>query len=283
MSLTTLFGFLAGVGLFIGAIMSATDNYFAFVNGPAIIMVLGGTLAATFIGYQGRYVFLALRDIGNLFIKGKVDRRMLTIETGKIIRWGYLVKKSGLLALEREIKSAKKQDNFLNYGIELVITGYSGEEVRQMLSAAANGAFQRAMVQAIILKNMAAAAPAFGMIGTLVGLIIMLESLASDPEALGPGLAVALITTLYGVLLARLVFLPSASKVEQKEGILRFRNFLVTEGFAMLAEHKSPRYIQDRMNSFLDPSIHYTIDKNAARGGGGGGGGRQRRRPAEAA
>ncbi len=122
------------------------------------------------------------------------------LNAGNVGARGYLVKKSGLLALEREIKSAKKQDHFLNYGIELVITGYSGEEVRQMLSAASNGAFQRAMVQALILKNMAAAAPAFGMIGTLVGLIIMLESLATDPESLGPGLAVALLTTLYGVL-----------------------------------------------------------------------------------
>ena len=92
MSVATLLGFLAGVGLFVGAIMSATDNYQSFVSGPALIMVLGGTLAATFIGYQARYVFLALRDIGGLFVKGKVDRRMLTIETGKIIRWGYLVK-----------------------------------------------------------------------------------------------------------------------------------------------------------------------------------------------
>jgi chemotaxis protein MotA len=130
------------------------------------------------------------------------------------------------------------------------------------------------MVQALILKNMAAAAPAFGMIGTLVGLVIMLESLATDPESLGPGLAVALLTTLYGVLFARLVFLPAASKVEQKEGITRFRNFLVTEGFSMLAEHKSPRFIQDRMNSFLDPSIHYTIDQRGGKGGG------QRRRKA---
>ena len=91
MSIATLLGFLAGVGLFIGAIMSATDNYMSFfVSGPAVIMVLGGTLAATFIGYQARYVFLALREVVGLFIKGKVDRRMLTIETGKIIRWGYL-------------------------------------------------------------------------------------------------------------------------------------------------------------------------------------------------
>ena len=108
MSTATLLGFLAGVGLFIGAIMSATDNYMSFVSGPAVVMVLGGTLAATFIGYQARYVLLALREVEGLFIKGKIDRRMLTVETGKIIRWGYLVKKSGFLVLEKEIKGAKK-------------------------------------------------------------------------------------------------------------------------------------------------------------------------------
>ena len=160
MSIPTLLGFLAGIGLFVGAIMTSTDNYMSFVSGSSIVMVVGGTLAATFIGYQGRYVILALKDIGGLFIKGKAGRKLLTVETGKIIRWGYLVKKSGLLALEKEIKGAKSQDHFLSYGIELLITGYSGEEVRGMLGAASNGSYSRAMVQADILQNMAAAAPA---------------------------------------------------------------------------------------------------------------------------
>ncbi len=68
-------------------------------------------------------------------------------------------------------------------------------------------------------------------------------------------------TTLCGVLLARWVFIPASSKLSQKEGILRFRNFLIGEGFAMLAETRSPRYIQDRMNNYLDSKIHYSIDK----------------------
>ena len=93
------------------------------------------------------------------------------------------------------------------------------------------------------------------MIGTLVGLIVMLQSLTANPDGVGDGLAVAMLTTLYGVLVARLVFIPAASKISQKEGIMRFRNFLITEGFAMLVEQKSPRFIQDKMNSYLDPSI----------------------------
>lgn len=119
----------------------------------------------------------------------------MTTETGKIIRWGFLVKKHGILALEREIKSAKSQDPFMRYGVELVITGHTGEEVRTMLANAAAGQFQRAMVMSNILKSMGATAPAFGMIGTLRSL-----SGEGGAAALGTGLAVALMTTLYGVL-----------------------------------------------------------------------------------
>src|SRR3546814_2219730 len=82
--------------------------------------------------------------------------------------------------------------------------------------------------------------------GTLGGLIIMLDNMGSDPSNLGPGLAVALNTTLYGVLLARLIFIPAASKVQQRQEIMRFRNELMAEGLALLADRNSPRYIQDR-------------------------------------
>jgi chemotaxis protein MotA len=116
-------------------------------------------------------------------------------------------------------------------------------------------------VQVEILKAMASAAPAFGMIGTLVGLIIMLDNMGGDPSSLGKGLAVALLTTLYGVMFARIIFLPAATKILQREQIIRFRNYLVAEGLSLLADKKSPRYIQDRMNSYLDPAIHFNIDK----------------------
>ena len=117
------------------------------------------------------------------------------------------------------------------------------------------------MVPANILRSMGGTAPAFGMIGTLIGLIVMLDAMGSNPEMLGPGLAVALNTTLYGVMLARMIFVPAANKLQQRQEILRFRHELMVEGFALLAEKRSPRFIQDRMNSFLDPSIRFNIDQ----------------------
>ena len=142
----------------------------------------------------------------------------------------------------------------------MVVSGYTGEEVRDILTTTIETTFGRNTVQASILKQMGAISPAFGMIGTLVGLVIMLGNL-DDPAALGPSLSIALITTLYGVLFARLIFIPAATKVQQREEIVRFRNYLVAEGLSLLAEQRSPRYIQDKMNSYLDPAIHFNIDK----------------------
>ena len=268
MSIATLLGFLACIAIIVIAILEVTSNFGAFFHLSGVLLVFGGTLASAFMGYEFRYVMQSLGAVGGLFVRGKANRQMLTVETGKIIRWGYLVKKSGLVALEKEIKGAKNQDHFMNYGIELVITGYSGDEVRQMLGAASNGAFSRNTIPVEILKSMAGNGPAFGMVGTLVGLVVMLQSLQSNPEGIGEGFAVAILATLYGVVSARMIFMPAASKLMQKESILRFRNFLVSEGFAMLADQKSPRYIQDKMNSYLDPAIHYHIDQ---KGGGGKG------------
>lgn len=172
-----------------------------------------------------------------------------------------LFRKKGLLALEAETKKVVRGDRFLKFGIDMVVSGYTGDEVRGILTNTIETTYGRNTVQVNILKNMGAAAPAFGMIGTLVGLIIMLDSMGGDPSSLGAGLAVALLTTLYGVLFARLILIPVADKVLQREQIVRFRNVLLAEGLALLADRRNPRFIQDKMNSYLDPAIHFNIDK----------------------
>ena len=249
------------MGLFLGAIVTATDNYWIFLSGASLVMVAGGTLASTFISYEPRYVMLSLKLILRIVVSPNIGRNVLKNEVGRVIRWAYTVQKNGVPALEQEAKKATRGDKFLKFGVDMVISGYSGEEVRDIMTTTVETTFGRNTVQVNILKNMAGAAPAFGMIGTLVGLIIMLDNMGGDPSALGGGLAVALLTTLYGVMFARILFLPAATKIMQREQIIRFRNHLVAEGLALLADKKSPRYIQDKMNSYLDPSIHFNIDK----------------------
>ena len=261
MDLTTILALVGAFGLFLGSIITSTDNYIIFVSGASLVMVFGGTLSATFISYEPRYVLLALKLIIKIMFSAKVGRNILKAEVGRVIRWAYTVQKSGVPALESEAKKAVKGDKFLQFGIEMVISGYTGDEVREILTNAIETTYGRNTVQVNILNAMAAAAPAFGMIGTLVGLIIMLDGMGGDPSQLGAGLAVALLTTLYGVIFSRMVFMPAATKIMQREQIVRFRNFLVAEGLALLADRKSPRYIQDKMNSYLDPAIHFDIDK----------------------
>lgn len=261
MAITTVLALVSTFGLFLGSIFWNTDNPWIFVSLSSFIMVAGGTLASTFISYEPRYVMLSLKLIYRMVISPKVGRNVLKSEVGRVIRWAYTVQKRGVPALEQEANRAVRGDKFLKFGIDMVVSGYSGDEVREIMNNTIETTFARNTVQVQILKNMGTAAPAFGMIGTLVGLIIMLDNMGGDPSSLGKGLAVALLTTLYGVLFARIIFIPAATKILQREEIVRFRNYLIAEGLALLADKKGPRYIQDRMNSFLDPAIHFNIDK----------------------
>lgn len=265
MSINTFLGFILAFGLFLGAVYLSTDNYLIFLSASSLVMVVGGTLAATLISYEFRYVLLAMKGIASTFRVQRIGRNILNQEVGRLIRWGYLVQQKGFPALDAEVKKVKG-DPFLKFGVELVLSGYDGADVRHILNTTVDSSFERDCVPAKILRTMGQTAPAFGMIGTLVGLIIMLDNMGSDPGQLGTGLAVALNTTLYGIIISRMVFVPAAAKVQQRQEIIRFRNELVTEGFALLAERKAPRYIQDRMNSFLDPAIRFDIDKQMKRG-----------------
>lgn len=265
MSFAALLGVVFGFGLFVGSILMTTDNFIAFLNLPSFLMVFGGTLAAAYMSFQARYVTLSLKAIWQMIKKPKANRAGLNSEIMNLIKWAYVVQTKGTVALENEVKSSNLTEPVLRYGAEMVTTGYKPEDVRAMLESAVENQLDRNLVVADILKAMAGSAPAFGMIGTLVGLVVMLQGLGADMSALGAGMAVALLTTLYGVVFARLLFLPAALNLKQKEEITFFRNMLVVEGLVMLAEKKTPRYMQDKLNSFLDPAIHFNIDKQMKR------------------
>ena len=260
MSIASILGVLMGYGLVILAIFTSTDNTRSFFHLQSILIVGGGTVAGAFMSYQARDVFIAFRAIGWMIKKPNSPREAMQTEIGRLIRWGYLVQAKGLRALEKQVKSLKLSEPLLHYCLELVTSSYQPHDIRRMLETAVDQAYERQTQPVEVLRSMAAAAPAFGMIGTLVGMVIMLQSIGDDIGNLGQGLAIALLTTLYGVLLARLVFLPAAVKLEQMEELTRFRNQLVSEGLVMLAEKQSPRYMQDRLNSFLEPARHFDID-----------------------
>lgn len=260
MSLNTFFSFLLSISLFVWSILLETDKPGVYWHIQGFILVVGGTMASTFLAQETRYVIFALRGILEMFTVYRGGRNALNQDIGRIIRWGYLVQQKGLPALESEVAKAKG-DTFLTFGVELLLTGYTSGEVRDTLENVAYTTYERNMVPVNILKGMAGTAPAFGMIGTLVGMIGMLQSMGNDASKVGTGMATALTATLYALLSARFFFMPAAMKLSQRHSMTRFRQLLLAEGFAYLADRRNPRHIQDRLNSFLDPNIHFNIDK----------------------
>ncbi len=150
----------------------------------------------------------------------------------------------------------------------MVVTGYTGAEIRQILTNNLEAESERGRRVTDALKKMGGDAPAFGMLGTLIGLVIMLGNMASDPAAIGPSMAIALITTLYGIILARLLFIPLATKASARNDAVAFLHNLQLEGLVLLAERKSPRYIQDKINSFASWEEQYLIDRDFRPGSG---------------
>jgi chemotaxis protein MotA len=255
----TLFGIFLGFGLFIASIAMNTSNIGMFFDLPSFLMVVGGTLAAAMVSFRGAYVTKALKELAAVIIPLNINPASLYKDVALIIQWAKVAVRDNIRDLEREVSKLPEEDEFLKFGTSLLVSNYDSSELRAMLTDAIETRFERHIVGHHILKTMAAYAPAFGMIGTLVGLIIMLDKLGGDPSQIGKGMSMALMTTLYGVLFSQLMFKPGAEKIKEKQEIMRYRNYMIMEGLIMLNDKKGAIAVQDRLNSFLDPKYHFDL------------------------
>ena len=263
-SIWTLLGITFGIGLFVTAIYRSTENYFMFISINSIVMVLGGTIAATMIAYHARYVIKTLLSLFGILFPLHLSPKRLNAEALKVIEWGKVNNKQGFKAVETLITNEKVKDPVVIYAKDLISTGVKGEKLRVLLDDLVESILERQMTQANILQTMAGFAPGFGMIGTLIGLIIMLDNMGSDISSIGPGMALALLTTLYGVLFAQLVFKPGAEKVRQTVEILRHRNLIIQEAMVLLSEGKTSFEIQDYINRFISPENWIDLTKSTS-------------------
>ena len=264
LSFSTLFGFLIGVALFIYAVISSTDNYYVFISLSSFLLVIGGTLAATMSAYQGQYVLNSVFSMIKIIGPFNLDSKTVFNDVGRMIEFSSVAKRQGPLAIEKMLSASEQNDQLLTYGITLLTSGYNGTDIRRMLMNSIENQFDRQIIKSNILLSMAGFSPAFGMIGTLVGLVIMFEKMGTDIAGIGMGMALALMTTLYGVLMTQLFYKPAAEKIRQREEILLFRNKLIMEGFVYIADGKDSMIIQDHLNSFLDPGLRFDLANGIA-------------------
>lgn len=247
MDIATIIGLLLGFALVIGSI-AIGGAITPFIDVPSMMITIGGSIAALLINFPLAKV-LGVFSVARKAFTDSLPTSSEVIEQFK--EFATTARRDGLLALESSTESMT--DPFLKRGLEMVVGGSSREEITTLLETEVNYIEQRHQSGKKILDAMAAAAPAFGMIGTLIGLVQMLRTL-DDPSKIGLGMAVALLTTLYGAVIANLICIPLAGKLEtrsQEEVMIRE---LMISGLTSLVEGLPPRVMEERLMSFLAPA-----------------------------
>ncbi|MDE0895570.1 MAG: MotA/TolQ/ExbB proton channel family protein [Planctomycetota bacterium] len=253
MDLATIIGCLLSFGLVFQA-MAGGSGIGGFIDVPSLGIVFGGTIGSMLMNFPMRQCSSVIKvTMHTLIFKMSTP----TDEIERIVEYANLARREGLLALEDKLQSV--EDPFFAKGIQLVIDGFPVETVRDIMELEADWQFQRHSAGRKVLESAAATAPAFGMVGTLIGLVKMLANL-SNPDDIGAGMSVALLTTLYGAMLANMVLIPLAGKLEvrAKEEVL-LRDLMV-EGIVAIQSGEKPQLIKEKLKSFLAPSARAAIE-----------------------
>ena len=261
--LSTLAGILGAIALFVYAITTNTDNYLMFLSPSSVAMVFGGTAAATIISYSMKDFIVATVSLFHTFSNEKATHANMKADVKRFVQWSQEFRQGGLAAIVATLTDAEKKNPFLMHCLELIGAGYSPKDFKYLVAGRIEADFTRSTQGAKVLHTMAGYAPAFGMAGTIIGLIIMLDNMQGDLTALGKGLALALITTLYGVLLAQLVFRPAAVHIFKKQEGEFFRHQVWCQGFIYILEKQDSLTIQDRMNALLNPKYYYDFSQDS--------------------
>ena len=252
MDIATIIGFVAGVSL-VAITVLLTGDPTVFLNLPSIVLVFGGTLAATLINFPLSDVLSTFNTVKNAFVHKTVLTELLI---QRLVEFATVARREGILALESY--AAKTEDPFMQRSIQLAIDGTSPELIKDILTTEIAFMEDRHSMGQSILSAMAAFSPAFGMIGTLIGLVAMLATL-EDPSKIGAGMAVALLTTLYGAVLANLVFLPSVGKLKVRTATELLQKEIIIEGILSIQSGDNPRVVEQKLKAFVSPAIRERI------------------------
>ncbi|TVQ98639.1 MAG: motility protein A [Desulfovibrionales bacterium] len=246
MDIGTLLGLICGILFVFIAIMLGGD-FMGFINAPSALIVIGGTVSVIFIMFPMGVVLGSFKVALKAFFSKSPDPKLVVDE---VVALANLARKESLVSLER----ATISDTYLKKGVLLIADGNEERLVRNILETEINFTQQRHQQGQGVFKGLGAMAPAFGMIGTLIGLVNMLQVL-DDPTAIGPGMALALLTTLYGALMANLVFIPIAKKLEERSQEELAKMEMTMEGVMSILRGENPRLIQEKLESFIPPAM----------------------------
>ncbi|MBL8900179.1 MAG: MotA/TolQ/ExbB proton channel family protein [Planctomycetes bacterium] len=241
----TFGGLLAGV-LVLGAALSLGGSLRSFLDLPSLLLVLGGTLAATLVQHPLATLRDALRQARAAFVEGPLASERTLDELLELAR---RARRDGLPALEADLASVS--DPFFQRALRLLVDGFSPELVKDVLEVEHEHEIARLEEGRAVFEHMASCAPAFGMIGTVIGLVQMLQRL-DEPRAIGGGMAVALLTTLYGAVLANLICAPLGGKLGARARATEMRRLLQIEAIVAIQSGEKPSLLRERLLAHLE-------------------------------
>ncbi len=248
MDVATVVGLLSGFGMVGGAIFLGGSPE-SFINPPSILIVIGGTLAITTACYSIPEMLRTFGIVGKTFVRSTRDPSEAAIQ---VLQVAELARKRGVLALQNLLGSVHGEP-FLLKGMTMVVDGTPGEEIEAIMRRDLQATTQRHAKSASVLRKMGEFSPAMGLIGTLIGLVQMLGNL-DDPSTVGPSMAVALLTTFYGAVLANMVFMPLATKLERNSQEEAMVNYLYVLAASSIGNQENPRRLEMMLNSTLPPA-----------------------------
>lgn len=253
MDISTLGGFIAAIVFIVVSILLGGE-LLTFYDAASVMITIGGAFASSFIAYPLKGAIAGLKGIKFAFASKKIDS---TETIKKLIELSNMARKEGLLSLEEA--SNNIDDEFLKKGLLLIIDGTEPELVRGILDTEIYHMQVRHNTVSGYWDKIGELGPAWGMIGTLVGLINMLKNL-SDPTTIGPSMAVALITTFYGSLLANLIAIPMANKMKMRSSEESDARGILVEGILSIQAGENPKVIEEKLKAYLAPSMRKAFD-----------------------
>jgi chemotaxis protein MotA len=255
MDLGILFGFLGTWVLLMWALLASGDLRM-FWNMPSFILVVGSTVTILFFGFPVRHIKMIIGVARKAFFhQGSSIERLIE----DLVSYAEIARRDGILSLENTTKEIS--DPFIVRGIQMAVDGTDPELIEQIMNSELENVVERHERGKSIFDAIGKYAPAFGMIGTLVGLVIMLRNM-SDPSMIGPGMAVAILTTMYGAVIANAFALPISERLSRRSAEEVLYKTIIIRGVMAIQSGDNPRIVEQKLRTFLPPTLRQADDEN---------------------
>lgn len=258
MDIATIIGLITGTVLLLWAIMGKSDIG-AFIDGGSVAIVLGGSVSALLISFPIQNIFGVAKVVKNCFFGKARNPNGLILD---LVKYAEVARRDGILALENVTDDIK--DPFLVSGIQMAVDGTDPDLIETIMMNDLEAVESRHAEGKALFDNIGKFAPAFGMIGTLIGLVIMLQHM-DDPSKIGPAMAVALLTTLYGAFLANLFAMPMAEKLGLRSREEVLLKLVVIKGVMAIQSGDNPRIVEQKLKTFLPNRLRTSADAEEAK------------------